>query len=46
MLGHASVVLTADTYVSVLPKVAHQATRETARLVLKAAFKLGRTLGD
>ncbi|MGW0808191.1 hypothetical protein [Nonomuraea sp. NPDC002799] len=29
MLDHASIVLTADTYVSVLPEVAHQAARET-----------------
>ncbi|MEV6040744.1 site-specific integrase [Nonomuraea sp. NPDC052116] len=45
MLGHASIVLTADTYVSVLPEVAHQAARETARLVLRAASALERTLG-
>ncbi|MFG6200445.1 tyrosine-type recombinase/integrase [Nonomuraea sp. JJY05] len=45
MLGHASIVLTADTYVSVLPEVAHQAARETARLVLSAASELGRQLG-
>lgn len=47
MLGHASIVLTADTYdtyVSVLPEVAHQAARETARLVLRAASKLGQEL--
>ncbi|MEV0346986.1 tyrosine-type recombinase/integrase [Nonomuraea sp. NPDC050680] len=37
MLGHASIVLTADTYVSVVPAVAHEAARETARLVLSAA---------
>ncbi|MEV4364120.1 site-specific integrase [Nonomuraea sp. NPDC049625] len=45
MLGHASIVLTADTYVSVLPEVAHQAARETARLVLNAASALRRPLG-
>ncbi|MEU6719621.1 site-specific integrase [Nonomuraea sp. NPDC046802] len=45
MLGHASIVLTADTYVSVLPEVAHEAALETARLVLKAASALGRPLG-
>ncbi|MEW1839814.1 hypothetical protein AB0392_17875 [Nonomuraea angiospora] len=45
MLGHASIVLAADTYVSVLPEVAHQAARETARLVLNAASALGRQLG-
>ncbi|MET9245604.1 tyrosine-type recombinase/integrase [Nonomuraea sp. NPDC003709] len=44
MLGHASIVLTADTYVSVLPKVAHKAAQETARLVLRAASKLRREL--
>ncbi|MFI9836284.1 tyrosine-type recombinase/integrase [Nonomuraea sp. NPDC051941] len=44
MLGHASIVLTADTYVSVLPEVAHEAARETARLVLNAASALGRPL--
>ncbi|MEV1171143.1 hypothetical protein [Nonomuraea sp. NPDC049784] len=44
-LGHASIVLTADTYVSVLPEVAHEAARETARLVLRAASKLGQELG-
>ncbi|MEU8325862.1 hypothetical protein AB0C33_46505 [Nonomuraea sp. NPDC048881] len=45
MLGHASIVLTADTYVSVLPEAAHEAARETARLVLNAASALGRQLG-
>ncbi|MEV4086225.1 tyrosine-type recombinase/integrase, partial [Nonomuraea fuscirosea] len=45
MLGHASIVLTADTYVSVLPEVAHQAAQKTVRLVLKAASTLGRPLG-
>ncbi|MEU4332844.1 hypothetical protein [Nonomuraea dietziae] len=45
MLGHASIVLTADTYVSVLPEVAHRAAMETARLVLSAASALGRPLG-
>ncbi|GGS76916.1 site-specific integrase [Nonomuraea spiralis] len=44
MLGHASIVLTADTYVSVLPEVAHEAARETAELVLNAASALGRQL--
>ncbi|MGW6497982.1 hypothetical protein [Nonomuraea angiospora] len=46
MLGHASIVLTADTYVSVLPEVAHEAARETARLVLNAASALGRGLSS
>ncbi|MEV0996611.1 site-specific integrase [Nonomuraea sp. NPDC050202] len=45
MLGHASIVLTADAYVSVLPEVARQAAGETARMVLNAASALGRPLG-
>ncbi|HVW39836.1 MAG TPA: site-specific integrase [Amycolatopsis sp.] len=36
MLGHASIVLTADTYSSILPSLAHQAAEATARLVLEA----------
>ncbi|MEV4576635.1 tyrosine-type recombinase/integrase [Nonomuraea jabiensis] len=44
MLGHASIVLTADTYVSVLPEVANKAAQETAGLVLRAASKLRREL--
>jgi integrase len=36
-LGHASIVLTADTYTSVLPAVQHKAAAATARLVLTAA---------
>jgi hypothetical protein len=35
-------MLTADTYVSLLPKGAHEAARETARLVLNTASALGR----
>ncbi|MFI7114809.1 tyrosine-type recombinase/integrase [Nonomuraea sp. NPDC050227] len=45
MLGHASIVLTADTYVSMLPEMAHKAARETVRLVLTAASALRRPLG-
>jgi integrase len=37
MLGHSSIVLTADTYTSVLPSLAHQAAEATAELVLRAA---------
>ncbi|MEV6647046.1 site-specific integrase [Amycolatopsis sp. NPDC051371] len=37
MLGHSSIVLTADTYTSVLPCLAHQAAEATAALVLAAA---------
>jgi len=36
-LGHASIVLTADTYTSVLPAAQHRAAEATARLVLTAA---------
>ncbi|WP_066939809.1 site-specific integrase [Microtetraspora fusca] len=36
-VGHASIVLTADTYTSVLPELHHRAARATARLVLSAA---------
>ena len=36
MLGHASIVLTADTYTSVLPEVARQAAEDTAALIIKA----------
>lgn len=35
MLEHASIVLTADTYASVLPQVAHKAAERTALLVLR-----------
>ncbi|NBH10353.1 tyrosine-type recombinase/integrase [Amycolatopsis sp. SID8362] len=37
LLGHSSIVLTADTYTSVLPCLAHQAAEATAALVLAAA---------
>ncbi|GGV45390.1 hypothetical protein GCM10010182_82140 [Actinomadura cremea] len=36
MLGHSSIVLTADTYTSVLPEVAHRAAEKTAKHVMKA----------
>jgi integrase len=36
MLGHSSIVLTADTYTSVLPDVAHPAVEKVASLVLAA----------
>nr|WP_239645993.1 tyrosine-type recombinase/integrase [Nocardiopsis valliformis] len=35
MLGHASIVLTADTYTSVLPEVTHKAAEATAALALR-----------
>ena len=37
MLGHSSIVTTADTYTSVLPETAHRAAQATADLVIKAA---------
>ncbi|GAA0436417.1 hypothetical protein Acor_65370 [Acrocarpospora corrugata] len=37
LLGHASIVVTADIYASVLPKLYHDSARKTARLVLVAA---------
>ena len=36
MLGHSSIVLTADTYTSVLPAVAHTAAEKVATLIIKA----------
>lgn len=36
MLGHSSIVLTADTYTSVLPAVAHTAAEKVAALVIQA----------
>jgi integrase len=37
MLGHSSIVLTADTYTSVLPEVAHTAAEKTAAYLLQTA---------
>jgi integrase len=37
LLGHSSIVLTADTYTSVLPELARDAAEATARLILAAA---------
>jgi integrase len=37
MLGHSSIVTTADTYTSVLPETAHRAAQATAVTVMKAA---------
>jgi integrase len=36
MLGHSSIVLTADTYTSVLPDAAHSAAEKVAALIIKA----------
>ncbi|MBC6461491.1 tyrosine-type recombinase/integrase [Actinomadura sp. HBU206391] len=40
MLGHSSIVLTADTYTSVLPQVAQTAAEKTAAHVLQAGWRL------
>ena len=37
MLGHSSIVTTADTYTSVLPETAHRAAQATADMIIKAA---------
>ena len=44
MLGHSSIVLTADTYTSVLPDLAHHAAEATARLILKSAGMTSRAI--
>jgi hypothetical protein len=36
MLGHSSIVLTADTYTSVLPEVARKAAEDVASLIIAA----------
>jgi integrase len=36
MLGHSSIVLTADTYTSVLPQVAHAAAEKVGTLIVRA----------
>jgi hypothetical protein len=47
MLGHTSIVTTADTYTSVLPEVAHHAAQATADMILSAARSLpGADLDD
>jgi integrase len=37
MLGHSSIVTTADTYTSVLPEAAHRFAQATADMIIKAA---------
>ena len=37
MLGHSSIVTTADTYTSVLPETAHRAAQATADMITDAA---------
>ena len=44
MLGHSSIVLTADTYTSVLPDLAHHAAEATARRILTSAATTSRTI--
>ena len=44
MLGHSSIVLTADTYTSVLPDLAHHAAEATARLILTSASTTSRAI--
>jgi integrase len=47
MLGHTSIVTTADTYTSVLPEIAHHAAQATADMILDAARRLpGAALED
>ncbi|MFC7102677.1 tyrosine-type recombinase/integrase [Nonomuraea rubra] len=46
LLGHAIIVLTADTYTSVLPQQDHDSARATARLVLKAGRKTARKVNN
>ena len=41
LLGHTSIVLTADTYTSVLPCLAHQAAEATAELIRHAGLDRG-----
>ncbi|WP_157254398.1 tyrosine-type recombinase/integrase [Nonomuraea typhae] len=43
-LGHASIVLTSDTYTSVLPELHHEAAEATARLVMSTARRAGHRL--
>ncbi|GAA1024530.1 hypothetical protein GCM10009556_103790 [Acrocarpospora pleiomorpha] len=42
MLGHASIVVTADICVSLLPQLYHDSARKIAQLVLSAARKTAR----
>jgi hypothetical protein len=44
LLGHASIVLTADTYTSVLDEHAHRGARATAELILVTEKRLARRL--
>ncbi|WP_093576296.1 tyrosine-type recombinase/integrase [Amycolatopsis rubida] len=44
LLGHASIVLTADTYTSVLPSLAQACAEATASLVRRAGYDRGRKI--
>lgn len=44
LLGHASIVLTADTYTSVLPSLAQACAEATASLVRRAGYDRGRNI--
>lgn len=44
LLGHSSIVVTADTYTSVLPQVQRRCADATARLVLNAARRTRKTI--
>ena len=46
MLGHSSIVTTADTYTSVLPETAHRAAQATADMVMKSARTVPGARGD
>jgi hypothetical protein len=40
MLGHSSIVLTADTYITVLPEVARKAAEDIAALIIMAGCQV------
>jgi hypothetical protein len=40
MLGHSSIVMTADTYTSALPAVAHTAAEKVATLIIQAGCQV------
>lgn len=44
MLGHSSIVVTTDTYTSVLPDLAHHAAEATVRLILTSADTTSRAI--
>jgi hypothetical protein len=46
VLGHSSIVTTADTYASVLPEAAHHAAQATADMIIQAARGVPGRLGD